>query len=82
MLITVDQRNNQIIRAKYVAYFIDSSVSLEIPSKPGSLTDFDPTDSDWPSIIRVHPILDWDYSHVWQFLQELEVDWCTLYNSG
>ncbi|KNZ55428.1 hypothetical protein VP01_2682g4 [Puccinia sorghi] len=48
----------------------------------GCLTAFDPTDSDWPSIIRVHPILDWHYSHVWQFLQELEVDWCTLYNSG
>ncbi|POW08927.1 hypothetical protein PSHT_01795 [Puccinia striiformis] len=48
----------------------------------GSLTDFDPTDSDWPSIIRVHPILDWDYSDVWEFLQQLEVDWCKLYNSG
>lgn len=48
----------------------------------GSLTEFDPTDSDWPSIIRVHPILDWGYSHVWQFLQVLQVDWCTLYNSG
>ncbi|KAA1070340.1 3'-phosphoadenosine 5'-phosphosulfate sulfotransferase [Puccinia graminis f. sp. tritici] len=48
----------------------------------GSLTDFDPTDSDWPSIIRVHPILDWGYSHVWEFLQKLEVDWCKLYNSG
>jgi len=48
----------------------------------GSLTDFDPTDSDWPAIIRVHPILNWHYSHVWQFLKELDVDWCKLYNSG
>ncbi|KAJ1024997.1 hypothetical protein NDA18_004283 [Ustilago nuda] len=27
------------------------------------------TDKDWPKIERIHPILDWTYSDVWQFLR-------------
>ncbi|CAH7669865.1 hypothetical protein PPACK8108_LOCUS4591 [Phakopsora pachyrhizi] len=46
------------------------------------LSEFDPTDSDWPSITRVHPILDWSYEDVWNFLITLNVDWCPLYNLG
>ncbi|MBW0460624.1 hypothetical protein O181_000339 [Austropuccinia psidii MF-1] len=47
-----------------------------------SLKAFDPTDDDWPSIVRVHPILEWNYNQVWHFLRLLEVDWCELYNQG
>lgn len=46
------------------------------------LSDFDPTDDDWPSIMRVHPILRWSYTDVWQFLREVEAEWCELYNKG
>ncbi|SPC63029.1 related to FAD1  len=27
------------------------------------------TDQDWPRVERIHPILDWTYSDVWQFLR-------------
>lgn len=46
------------------------------------LTTFDPTDSDWPSVLRVHPILDWSYNDIWDFLRILRVGWCELYNAG
>lgn len=37
-------------------------------SDPGCsmLKHFDPTDFDWPYCIRVHPIIDWCYSNIWE----------------
>ena len=29
------------------------------------LTHFDPTDSGWPSFMRIHPVIDWHYVEIW-----------------
>ncbi|GAA5989610.1 hypothetical protein JCM5350_003192 [Sporobolomyces pararoseus] len=56
------------------------------------LKAFDPTDPTWPKFIRVHPILDWSYHEIWQFLRYPsltlggtsggKVEWCELYDFG
>ena len=53
-------------------------------SDPNSaaLKDFCPTYSDWPSYMRVNPILDWSYSDIWMFVRQLSLPYCVLYDRG
>mmetsp|Transcript_18302 Transcript_18302/g.30557 ORF Transcript_18302/g.30557 Transcript_18302/m.30557 type:complete len:551 (+) Transcript_18302:109-1761(+) len=39
--------------------------------------------SDWmPPFMRVNPIFDWSFHHVWQLLREFELPFCELYCQG
>jgi len=47
-----------------------------------NLETFSQTDNGWPSFMRVNPIIDWNYVHVWRFLRDRHVPYCTIYNLG
>ncbi|KAM0746198.1 adenine nucleotide alpha hydrolases-like protein [Meredithblackwellia eburnea MCA 4105] len=35
----------------------------------GQLAEFEETNGDWPRFMRVHPVLDWGYGQIWDFLR-------------
>ena len=46
------------------------------------LNIFQMTDSNWPQIMRVSPLLDWHYSDIWDYLLYYKVPYCKLYDMG
>ncbi|KAK3743637.1 hypothetical protein RRG08_030759 [Elysia crispata] len=46
------------------------------------LEEFSMTDPNWPQVMRVNPMLHWQYSHVWQFIRQLSLPYCSLYDRG
>ncbi|SGY49101.1 BQ5605_C001g00738 [Microbotryum silenes-dioicae] len=57
------------------------------------LAPFARTDGGWPDFMRVHPILDWTYKEIWDFLRHPDltlggskeaglIEWCELYDYG
>eukprot|EP00002_Diphylleia_rotans_P038454 TRINITY_DN8751_c0_g1_i1.p1 TRINITY_DN8751_c0_g1~~TRINITY_DN8751_c0_g1_i1.p1 ORF type:complete len:287 (-),score=61.28 TRINITY_DN8751_c0_g1_i1:473-1333(-) len=48
----------------------------------GHLEHFSITDSNWPQVMRINPIIDWDYKDIWEFTKALQLPYCRLYELG
>lgn len=48
----------------------------------GEMQNFTPTDANWPPLMRVSPILEWDYVQLWRFVRGLSLPYCSLYDKG
>lgn len=46
---------------------------------------FEPND-EWLRLenpfMRLHPVIDWDYGAVWDFINNFEIPYCNLYDKG
>lgn len=50
------------------------------PFTPSSA--FTPSTDGWPAFMRVNPIIEWTYGHVWTFLRGFGLPYCELYDAG
>lgn len=48
----------------------------------GGQSFFSPSSTWMPPFMRVNPILNWDYGHVWEFLRHFNLSYCSLYDRG
>ena len=47
-----------------------------------NLSHFSNTTDNYPSILRINPILDWTYKNVWDYLSSNNYNTCSLYEKG
>jgi 3'-phosphoadenosine 5'-phosphosulfate sulfotransferase (PAPS reductase)/FAD synthetase len=58
------------------------SLTLRTSYLAADLDLFQKTDPSWPQFMRIHPILNWTYTDIWDYLRLHEVPWCHLYDEG
>ncbi|XP_017052254.1 FAD synthase isoform X2 [Drosophila ficusphila] len=46
------------------------------------LAPMQPTDNDWPPMMRLNPLLQWTYHDVWHYIHLNSVPYCSLYDRG
>ncbi|KAH8250543.1 hypothetical protein KR038_001470, partial [Drosophila bunnanda] len=47
-----------------------------------TLAPMQPTDIDWPPMMRLNPLLEWSYHDVWNYIHLNDVPYCSLYDKG
>lgn len=44
--------------------------------------EFQPTTEGWPDAMRVMPILKWNYHEIWEYIEKMNIPYCSLYDQG
>ncbi|CAK1553434.1 unnamed protein product [Leptosia nina] len=47
-----------------------------------SLKFMQKTDTSWPQVVRVFPLLNWSYHQIWTYILQRHVPYCSLYDIG
>jgi len=47
-----------------------------------NLTYFQKTDSNWPELDRINPLLEWNCDNIWEYLLINKIKYCSLYENG
>mmetsp|Transcript_8791 Transcript_8791/g.11764 ORF Transcript_8791/g.11764 Transcript_8791/m.11764 type:complete len:759 (-) Transcript_8791:279-2555(-) len=48
----------------------------------GSQGKFAPSSHYMPPFMRINPVVEWEYGHVWHFLRLFQLPYCSLYDEG
>lgn len=48
----------------------------------GSQGNFAPSSHYMPPFMRVNPVIEWSYGHIWHFLRLFQMPYCSLYDEG
>ncbi|ALC39509.1 CG16848 [Drosophila busckii] len=46
------------------------------------LSAMTPCDNGWPRLMRIFPLLDWNYQDIWSYLRSQKLHYCCLYDEG
>lgn len=71
----------EILKKDYNVEIVVLGVRKSDP-KGETYSVYQPTDNGWDMIMRYHPLLDWSYADVWNYIDFYSLPVCSLYEKG
>jgi len=84
LMVTFVQRSFKDGMAELVADGVRAMVMGQRRGDPwtADVDAFSPSSDGWPAFMRINPIIEWSYMHVWTFLRAFALPYCSLYHEG